>query len=115
MSEAYHRVRMVPTVFEGGASGNTIIIEDVTGEKKNEQLLRESESRYRAVVEDQTELICRFLPDFTITFVNQAYCRFYGKSAGEILGKNLHTFLSEDDRTLLTHHIAQSEPGTTRS
>ena len=35
-SEAYYRVRIVPTVFEGGASGNTIIIEDVTGEKKNE-------------------------------------------------------------------------------
>ena len=32
-----------------------------------------SEARYRGVVEDQTELICRFLPDGTYTFVNGAY------------------------------------------
>jgi len=25
------------------------------------------------VVEDQTELICRFLPDGTLTFVNEAF------------------------------------------
>lgn len=39
--------------------------------------LRKSEARYRAVVEDQTELICRFLPDLTITFTNAAHDRFF--------------------------------------
>ena len=33
--------------------------------------LRESEERYRHVVEDQTEFICRFLPDGTHIFVNE--------------------------------------------
>lgn len=44
--------------------------------------LKGSEYSYRAVVEDQTELICRFLPDCTLTFVNDAYCRYFGKSRG---------------------------------
>ena len=48
--------------------------------------LRKSEMRYRAVVEDQTELICRSLPDTTITFVNEAYCRCFGKSRDEFIG-----------------------------
>jgi len=106
-AEAYYRVRIVPTVFEGGTSGKTLIMEDVTGEKKNEQLLRESESRYRAVVEDQTELICRFLPNFTITFVNQAYCEFFGKSPGELLGSNLQLFIPGEERTIFVNNIAQ--------
>jgi|GEM_PF-6012789 len=39
--------------------------------------LDESERRYRAVVEDQTELICRFKPDGTLVFVNDAFSRFF--------------------------------------
>jgi len=34
--------------------------------------------RYRSVIEHQTELICRYLRDGTLTFVNDAYCRFFG-------------------------------------
>ena len=37
-----------------------------------EESLRESEERYRDVVETQTELICRYLKDSTLTFVNDA-------------------------------------------
>nr|NIV34393.1 PAS domain S-box protein [Anaerolineae bacterium] len=52
------------------------------------EALRMSEARYRAVVEDQTELICRFQPDGTRIFVNEAYCRFFGKSSEEMIGKS---------------------------
>ncbi|WP_199316451.1 PAS domain S-box protein [Tolypothrix sp. FACHB-123] len=40
------------------------------------------QARYRAIIEDQTELICRFLPDTTIVYVNEAYCRFFGLKQG---------------------------------
>jgi PAS domain-containing protein len=50
---------------------------------ENEQKLRQSEARYRNVVEVQTELISRFLPDGTHVFVNEAYCRYFGKSREE--------------------------------
>jgi PAS domain S-box-containing protein len=42
-----------------------------------EARLRESEARYRAVVEDQTELICRFDPAGRLTFANPAARRFF--------------------------------------
>jgi len=61
-------------------------IQDITAYK---QAQRESQTlleRYRAVVEDQTELICRYLPDTTLTFVNEAYCRFVGRQRAELIG-----------------------------
>ena len=42
------------------------------------QRLLESEARYRAVVESQHELVCRFRPDGTHLVANEAYCRFFG-------------------------------------
>ena len=42
----------------------------------------ENEKRLRTVMADQTDLICRFQPDGTITFANPAYCAFHGKTRG---------------------------------
>jgi PAS domain S-box-containing protein len=61
-------------------------IRDITDRRFAEAALRESEDRYRSVVEFQTELICRFLPDTTLTYVNDAYCRYFGKSREELIG-----------------------------
>jgi PAS domain S-box-containing protein len=85
---------------------------DITKQKELEEKLqqrqdelRSSEDRYRAVVEDQTELICRFLPDGTFTFVNQAYCRYFGLTRGELMERNLWSLISpehgEEARELL--------------
>lgn len=49
--------------------------------------LRASEDRYRNVVESQTEMVCRYFPDTTLTFVNDAYCRYFGKPREELIGK----------------------------
>ena len=54
----------------------------------------ENEKRLRAVVADQTDLICRFQPDGTITFVNPAYCAFHGKTEAELLGTNFYKSLA---------------------
>lgn len=56
--------------------------------KQVEDKLRQRERLYRAIVEDQTELICRSLPDTTITFVNETFCRYFGKRSDELLGQS---------------------------
>ena len=48
-----------------------------------------SHARYRDVVEDQSEYICRYLPDFTITFANQSYTEYVNKSSAMIEGLSL--------------------------
>jgi len=66
-----------------------------------EQAVSESEKRFRAVVEDQTDLICRFGSDGILTFVNGAYCRFHGKTKEELLGKSFFDNLHHPDADLL--------------
>ncbi|MDD4836936.1 MAG: PAS domain S-box protein [Dethiosulfovibrio sp.] len=63
--------------------------------------LAAAEKRYLAVVEAQTELVIRFRPDWTITFVNQAYCRFFGMSRQDLIGVSMRKLVSSDDRSHL--------------
>jgi PAS domain S-box-containing protein len=72
--------------------------------------LAKSEARYRAIVEDQTELICRFLPDGTYTFVNEAYCRYFESSREELLGKSFFQFIPVAAHPEARAHLAAFTP-----
>ncbi len=48
---------------------------------------RNSQERYRALVENQVELVIRWLPDTTLTYVNPAYCRFFEKTGDQLVGQ----------------------------
>jgi two-component system, sensor histidine kinase and response regulator len=67
--------------------------------------LKDSEARYRAIVEDQTELICRFRADGGINFVNEAYCRYFGQRREDLLGRNVMLFIAEADRQRMQAHL----------
>ena len=75
-----------------------------------ERAVSESEKRFRAVVEDQTDLICRFKPDGLLTFVNDAFCRFHGKSRDELIGTNFFQTLSEEDAAVPLSYINSLPP-----
>lgn len=68
--------------------------------------LAESEARYRAIVEDQTELICRFSPDGTLTFVNEAYCHYFDRTREELLGHPFTPRIPEEDRRRVMEALA---------
>ncbi|MCQ1538844.1 PAS domain S-box protein [Methanocalculus taiwanensis] len=74
--------------------------------KKAEKALRESEERYRNVVQAQTEFICRFKPDGTHLFVNEAYSTFFGMQEAEIIGTQFKPRIHPDDRDNVTRLFA---------
>ncbi|MEG4496746.1 PAS domain S-box protein [Microcoleus sp. F10-C6] len=71
---------------------------DITDRKRAEEALRQSEARYRAILEDQTELIARLLPSGTFTYVNEAYCQFFGITREKLVGYNYEPVVLEEDR-----------------
>ncbi len=102
------RVSLIPTVFEDGGNGCTVIIEDVTAEREYERQIAENEARYRAVVEDQTELISRRRADGTITFSNDACRRFFGSD--DRAAVDIAAFLAPEDRASLREAEAALTP-----
>lgn len=72
--------------------------------------LAESESRYRSVVEDQTEFICRWNEGGVYTFVNEAYCRYMNKSERELLGASFLPNIIDEDRGRVLAEISGLSP-----
>ena len=82
-------------------------------QRNAEQNLIESEERYRNVVEQQQELICRYRPDGTHIFVNNAYCKYFGILLDDIIGKKFKPKIPDDDLTelgLYFHNFTPDNP-----
>ncbi|MEE4178415.1 MAG: PAS domain-containing sensor histidine kinase [Bacteroides sp.] len=58
-----------------------------------------------AIINAQQEMICRFLPDTTLTFVNQAYCRFFNQPEEKLIGRRWLDFIPEKDWPLLIDQL----------
>jgi len=78
---------------EGEEPGQVMTLLDITIQKQAMRHLQESERRYRAVVNDQMEMICRFSTDGKITFANRAFSNYVGVAASGISGLALKSSL----------------------
>jgi PAS domain S-box-containing protein len=78
--------------------------------QESQQNLTRSEERYRTVVQSQTEYITRFLPDGTITFANDAYCRNFGIDCDKSQGEKFRPNLPEDDKIKVSRYFSRLTP-----
>jgi len=75
------------TILLGGLILTVVITFGFARFDQEKQAVAKSEAQYRAVVDHQTDLVTRFLTDTTLTFVNEAYCRFFGTTFDEAVGR----------------------------
>ena len=66
---------------------------------------RQSRARYRAMVVGQVDSVCHWLPDTTLTFVNDAFCRFYGEQAEDLMDRRWITLFAPRDRKHIAAHF----------
>jgi PAS domain S-box-containing protein len=83
---------------------------EYTAVKEAGLALRNSEARYRSIVEDQSELICRYDKDLKITFGNLAYCKAFGVKPNEIIGKSFFEKIPHHQQESAKAHIRSMSP-----
>lgn len=74
---------------KGRRWGAIEIIRDITARKSAEDALRESERKYRELVENANSIILRWTRDGRITYLNEFGQRFFGYAENEILGRHV--------------------------
>jgi PAS domain S-box-containing protein len=81
---------------KGEVIGFRGISRNVTERKKAEEALRQSEQRYRAILEEMADSYSEVDLSGNITFVNSVTCRHLGYSREELIGMSYKSFTAED-------------------
>ncbi len=72
--------------------------------------LRESEERYRRLAEDMPMFLTVFLPDGTLTYVNETLATWKSASPADLIGKNLYDLLLPEDRETVRTRLSAVTP-----
>jgi two-component system NtrC family sensor kinase len=102
------------TVIRDGAGGVVATLssgEDITERKKAEEALRESEARYRAVIEGAHDMIQSISLDGGIIFVNKSWLDTLGYTEAELSGLNLFDIIHPDSQAHCREMMAEVAKG----
>jgi PAS domain S-box-containing protein len=79
---------------------------DVT-EQKRSALSLQADQRARSSTSGQTELICHYRPDTTISYVNETYCRCFGRARGQLIGRSFLEQIPESSREITRQAVSK--------
>lgn len=87
-------------------------IRDEMKRKEDMENLRQREFRCRTILESQPGLICRFGPDFILTFVNREFAQLVGTSSENLVGTCFLDYIHPEDVEMMTGAIRKFSPDT---
>ena len=87
---------LIPESASNAAAGDRM--EELLESRRIGQELAEWEARYRSMVESAANPVCRWLPDTTLTYANQAYHELYGQPGENLVGRKWLDFIPEKRR-----------------
>ncbi len=74
------------------------IVRDITERKEAEIALKNSEEKYRMLIEGQSDMVIKIDPTGKFLFVSPSYCEIFGKKENELLGKRFLPLVHQDDK-----------------
>ena len=96
---------------EGEITGAVAIMNDITERKRMEEVLRDSEAKYRRIVDTANEGIWSVDENFKTTFVNRRMARMLGYDEPEMIGRPVRWFMFEEDLDHLREKMRDRRTG----
>nr|WP_320140912.1 CheR family methyltransferase [uncultured Cohaesibacter sp.] len=90
-------------------TGAVITVIEVDELKRAQERVRQEREFYKALVDLQSDLICRFKPDTTITYANSAFCAFFNLEPDQTKGILFKSLLKAPHKDDLINAIENPE------
>ena len=87
------------------------IVRDITQRKEMERALKESEEKYRMLVEMSQEGICIDDENENIVFTNEAFAKALGYKREELIGKSIFDIIDEKSKKIIEKEIEKRKRG----
>jgi PAS domain S-box-containing protein len=87
----------VPVLHDGILEGAQVTMRDITGQRKTEIALRESEVKFRSFVENASEIVFSLTPEGFFSYISPNCTELLGYDPGDVIGKPSSVFIHPDD------------------
>ncbi|MBI5928304.1 MAG: PAS domain S-box protein [Chloroflexi bacterium] len=100
----------VPIISPDGKSKYVLgVATDITERKRSEAALKESEDKYRSLIETMRGGLAIFDLDNRITYINDRFCELLGYSRDEIMGTRAADYVDADNLSILATHLERRQ------
>ncbi len=107
----WYNLRIVPIKNQNNEIQNILTIaQNITEYKKTQHALLKAKDNYQKLVEDMPFLVCRWLPDGRLTFVNSMYCEYFNRSPEELIGNNFLDYIPKETHKYVWENISKLTP-----
>ncbi|MDP9455731.1 MAG: PAS domain S-box protein [Actinomycetota bacterium] len=102
-----------PVVEGGELMGAVVTFDDVAERKSTEEALRESEERFRSLIQNASDVVVLMTGDGTIAYVSPSVRRVWGYAPEDLVGTNAFGLVHPDDmeRVRALHVEGNKTPG----
>lgn len=83
------------------------VFSDITEKKRTEQALRDSEEKYRELVENINDVIVSLDATGTVTYISPTIEAITGTPPSEVIGRHMMEFIDPDDRVALAERFRE--------